>query len=37
MAHRDIKPENILYNKGSYFLCDFDDMMEVNLKEKPQV
>lgn len=29
LAHRDIKPENILYNKGNYLLCDFDDMIEV--------
>jgi serine/threonine protein kinase len=30
LAHRDIKPENILYNKGTYLLCDLDDMIEVN-------
>ena len=30
MAHRDIKPENVLYNKGTYLLCDFDDLLIIN-------
>lgn len=37
LSHRDIKPENIIYNKGTYLLCDFDDMIEVNDLERPQV
>ena len=37
IAHRDIKPENILYNKGTYLLCDFDDVMTFNPQEKPIV
>lgn len=32
LAHRDIKPENIIYHKGTYLLCDFDDVIEVNQK-----
>lgn len=30
LAHRDVKPENILYHKGTYLLCDFDDCTEIN-------
>jgi serine/threonine protein kinase len=37
LSHRDIKPENIIYNKGTYLLCDFDDMIEVSDRERPQV
>jgi serine/threonine protein kinase len=37
LAHRDIKPENILYNKGNYLLCDFDDMIEVEKACTPEL
>jgi serine/threonine protein kinase len=27
ICHRDIKPQNILYHKGRYILCDFDEVI----------
>ncbi len=27
LSHRDIKPSNILYEKGRYILCDFEEAM----------
>ena len=29
ITHRDIKPQNILVNKGTYKICDYDDIKKV--------